>query len=1831
MKLFDGHTLATEWKKADGTLTNATLPTLDELRAHVEATGRDALSWEDVSNYRNRDASGHVSVGASGSALILDMNPRFDAGHLHGFYDKDGDGIQNGDEASYATAAQVSKVDAAILAIDAEVKSLFGAGSSFGIDATTHKLTLFMATPPPGSPTNTLTGASALYPFVNFGDFSIKAEYAPGAAISETIHNAVGEILLASVGDHYIAGDGRVNENFGLTSIHHIFHEEHNYQIQNLMDAIHREDIISGDATHAKLHEFQIDAGFGTDPTTGDYLDAAGNISWDQDKMFLGAKLVVEMEYQHAAVDQYARNVSPNIQEFVGYSSSINSAVSLEYAQAAFRFGHSTLRETIDTIDPAHGLTGKIMGYALKEAFLSPEKYAAIGPAAVLLGMSHQQMNEVDEFITPALNQGLLGQPLDLAAINIARGRDVGIPTLNDFREAIGLSRYTSWTDFGQNLQHPTSLVNFIAAYSFDGDISKAEAIIGLVDGTITAGSDAAKGFTVAQAYAFVDGGDTGFNHIDTWLGGIAEIHQPGGLLGETFDKVFVNQIESLMDGDRFYYLFRLAGQQFAEEVGNGQLKDIVERNTGLTHLNGNIFGYADQYIDLGATKEVLVGTQTEYFTTGNEHKYGDISGVADGSIGIYSNGGLGNANDGHIRTVGGVDYIQDTRLANKDLTSAYGQNGFTNLDGTPNSGAESSEVIVGSKGNDLIYAQGGDDTVYGDSGNDIIYGGFGIDRLYGGDGADTIYGGDNPDLIDGGSGDDRLYGESSGSDINGSDQIVGGSGNDFISGGTGIDKLSGGSGDDKIYGDQDTDPFTHGGDGNDYVDGGTGGDILYGDNGDDVLVGGADQDQLFGGRGDDIIRPGDPTGALTIGTDEVLGGDGVNDEGNTPGTIGFDIVDFSDNSYRPDGVTFDLANQANPAVTVNGTPTQIATFQIEGVIGSLGNDKLTGDDGSNWLVGGAASDTLTGAGGNDVIIGGHIRLDTLIGRYESAPGVVSTYDHNNNNDGSTAALQLQDARYQGASQRVGYTDTLTAGLLGTAGFDKHFTEMLRSYQFKDTVLGDLGAAGTDTVVFAGIRADYTVEKITYASANEGFVTAYKITDSVAGRDGTDLIVGVQQFKFSDLTATGEAQLFNLPPVITSNGGGVSAVVAFAENGVLPVTTVQATDLTNTPLIYSISGTDAALFNINAATGVLTFKTAPNFEAPVDAGANNVYDIVVKVADQLSAFDTQTLAVTATNVDEAATGSLNIVNYQPRAIGANTVTLSATNTLGVDPDGVIVGTTHTHWQQLIGAVWTNVGVQDALTLSNVSNGSFRVVENYTDAAFGAKAIVSTETVIVGAGGAQTLNGTTGNDIVLGLGGVDTLNWSAGSDILDGGAGTDTASFATATPGQNVIVNLAANATVPGLVPTQLGAGTAVVAGSADVTYLVGIENVTGGAGNDTLTGDANANTLIGGAGNDVLNGGLGAADTLVGGLGDDTYVINNVGDVVTEAVGGGIDTVLSSLATYTLANNVENLMLTGTADINGTGNNFANTIYGNSGNNTLSGGTGADIMIGGAGSDTYIVDNINDVVTEGVNGGTDTVQSSVTFTLSDDVEILTLTGNGNTSGTGNTLDNVLTGNSGNNILSGGAGTDVINGGNGTDTSVYSGSVLDAVFGLSGTNLTVGTALDGLDTLNSIERVMFGVDAFNLFAANSNANTILTGVGNADLLIGFGGVDTLIGNAGADVLSGGGNNDSLSGGSGNDILIGGTGNDALTGGANNDTFVFAPGFGKDVITDFTAGTVTAHDVLQISMGTAFDTLAEILAAATQVGANTVINFDLNTSITLNGVTKASLVDADFKFM
>ncbi|MBN8506621.1 MAG: hypothetical protein J0L58_19315 [Burkholderiales bacterium] len=228
----------------------------------------------------------------------------------------------------------------------------------------------------------------------------------------------------------------------------------------------------------------------------------------------------------------------------------------------------------------------------------------------------------------------------------------------------------------------------------------------------------------------------------------------------------------------------------------------------------------------------------------------------------------------------------------------------------------------------------------------------------------------------------------------------------------------------------------------------------------------------------------------------------------------------------------------------------------------------------------------------------------------------------------------------------------------------------------------------------------------------------------------------------------------------------------------------------------------------------------------------------------------------------------------------------------------------------------------------------------------------------------------------------------------------------------------------------------------------GHDDISTGAGNDWVNAGKGNDLLSTGNGNDILIGGAGN-DTLIGGAGDDLYDVDSVGDVVTELVGEGTDTVQASV-THTLGAHVENLVLTGAAALNGTGNTLdnhltgnsaANTLSGGAGNDTLDGGAGNDTLVGGSGDDTYIVESAGDVVTELSNEGTDTVRASVSYTLGNHVENLVLAGSA-FKATGNALANILTGTGSTNVITGLAGADVLTGGGGADHFVDSAANLN---------------------------------------------------------------------------------------------------------------------------------------------------------------------------------------------
>ncbi|SFT27543.1 M10 family metallopeptidase, partial [Pseudomonas sp. NFACC48-1] len=285
-------------------------------------------------------------------------------------------------------------------------------------------------------------------------------------------------------------------------------------------------------------------------------------------------------------------------------------------------------------------------------------------------------------------------------------------------------------------------------------------------------------------------------------------------------------------------------------------------------------------------------------------------------------------------------------------------------------------------------------------------------------------------------------------------------------------------------------------------------------------------------------------------------------------------------------------------------------------------------------------------------------------------------------------------------------------------------------------------------------------------------------------------------------------------------------------------------------------------------------------------------------------------------------------------------------------------------------------------------------------------------------------GSANDDTLIGNALANVLNGRAGEDTMIGGAGNDTYVV------DNIGDSVQESSTLASEIDAVISSVSYVLGANIETLRLGASANIngTGNTLNNRIDGNAGANTLDGGSG----------IDNLTGGAGNDTYVVDNLKDVVSEtsALASEIDTVRSSVS-WTLGANVENLILAGSAPINGIGNALNNVLTGNAANNVLNGGVGQDTLIGGAGNDTYLVDDLKDIVSETstLAGETDTVRSSLKWSLGANLENLTLTGSAHLNGGGNALNNVLIGNDGNNVLSGWGGSDTLDGGSGIDTLV----------------------------------------------------------------------------------------------------------------------------------------------------------------------------------------------------
>lgn len=516
--------------------------------------------------------------------------------------------------------------------------------------------------------------------------------------------------------------------------------------------------------------------------------------------------------------------------------------------------------------------------------------------------------------------------------------------------------------------------------------------------------------------------------------------------------------------------------------------------------------------------------------------------------------------------------------------------------------------------------------------------------------------------------------------------------------------------------------------------------------------------------------------------------------------------------------------------------------------------------------------------------------------------------------------------------------------------------------------------------------------------------------------------------------------------------------------------------------------------------------------------------------------------------------------------------------------------------------------------------------------------------ILGNNGDNTLDGGAGDDTLIGGSGNDTLMGSFGYDYIDGGIGADDMqggdgndTYVVNEVGDTVTENSNQGTdTVITVIDYTLGNNIERLQflGSGDLTGSgntlnnrlignTGNNTLNGLDGNDVLLGAGGADTLNGGNGSDYIDGGTGA-DIMTGGTGDDTYIVDNVGDTVTELGGEGYDKVITYVD-FNLGNDIERLEMYGSSSINSTGNGSDNVMVGNSGANQLDGGDGNDILNGGAGNDTliggngidklvggtgadamtggdgddiYIVDNAGDTVTENANEGTDTVISSITYTLGNNVEKLELFGNSAINGTGNTLNNVLIGNNYSNQLIGGDGNDTLNGQGGNDT-LDGGAGNDYLNGGLGSDTLIGGTGDDIYLVDLASDVITenADEGYDIVRSSASTYTLSDNIermelqGTADInCTGNALNNIIIGNSGANTIDGGDGGDLINAGDGDDILIGGAGNDSLTGGNGNDTYQFTSGFGTDIIND-ASGASDAIDFSAFNLNEAIGWVAQ----------------------------------------
>jgi Ca2+-binding RTX toxin-like protein len=1339
-----------------------------------------------------------------------------------------------------------------------------------------------------------------------------------------------------------ICGDGRCNENIALTAVHQVFHSEHNRLAEEI-----KQILLADTSGVTNLADWQIAA-----------LAGGGAGGWNGERLFQAARFVTEMEYQHLVFEEFARKIQPLINPFEQFAlgeNQQNPAIVGEFAHAVYRFGHSMLTEDIGRKDP---VTGASYDVSLFDGFLNPAEYFDTTPGpgqsgpvlstedaagGILMGVSDIPGQEIDEFVTDTLRNRLVGLPLDLPVLNLSRGREQGIPRLNDLRRQIfgatqddAMVPYTDWVDFGQNLKYAASLTNFVAAYGTHPSITAEATVAGKREAArLIAAPETPADFLARPADSddFMFGTGTwtspgaatitGVDDVDLWMGGLAErTNLFGGHLGNTFNYVFEYQLTTLQDDDRFYYLARTPGMNLQAQLEGNSFVELVQRNTSAHTLKTDAFSVADCKFEVSQlTSPAVAGPGNDVFGAGS------VNDVPDS-----------DCNENHVLL----------RMSNG--TWRYR---LTNLDDPP--GLNAQIVMNGTAGVDRMWGGVDSDTFWGNEGNDVIEGGDGGDMARGGDGNDII------------------------TDSGGDDVHMGGPGNDYISGGPGLDLLLGGAGKDFINGGSNINE-TFAGTGDDFVIAGTGADLVIAGAGDDWIEGGTGPDLLVGDASsfffDDHDKPGNDIFIGQTGDDDydAEGGDDVMVSGpglgKNSGVAGFDwIISLND----PDPANVDLTRVlVGDAAPVNDTLDRFD--EVEGASGWNLNDILRGTDfapkvvvgagdiGCNvldqdgldrivgldalvtslpspaqpvrdaavtrfcniegdfvWgegeiLIGGAGSDILEGRGDNDILDGD---------RYMNVRLSVRT-------DPTNPATEIGTTGSLTAVATAGNFGPGTAGKTLATAVQNGLVDPGKIVAVREILIANDPPGVLDTAVFSGPIADYTIQpfpdgRTVVTHTNPGICVPFGGGGGGCD-DGTDTLRNIERLQFSDTT-------IETPPVPTNSPPTGSVTI----DNVAPI---EGDLLTATQTIVDADGINAATmtFTWQAFDGLswITQQSTVGVASDTFLTTNAVVGMPIRVVvtyldnDVPAVLESVTSAATAAviNVNDVPTGAVILSDPTPQ----EGVLLSADASTVADADGISGGIT-LQWQRSGlggGGAFTDIAGATGTSFTptqNEVNRRLRVQARFTDDHGTAEVVASAQTIVtgdlfIGTAGPDIWVGTAGDDIAFGLDGVDDLRGQNGNDIIDGGngddtlrggAGIDTFRYTGVGNGFDAVIGGTEADTLEATADnTDIGlrnfstvefinggpwanvvirngaAGNTLDFTAVTITNVVAID---GGGGTDTITGsDLGADNILGGAGADRLNG-LGGDDTLTGGTGADIMNGGAGNDTFVFAAGFGADTI----------------------------------------------------------------------------------------------------------------------------------------------------------------------------------------------------------------------------------------------------------------------------------------------------------------------------------------------------